>query len=145
MLNQNLFRDNPEAPDHAFVKQFQIASDVANDLLDDDACDDLIFGGKAGDFSWNSANQGNLAEDTTPVTLDTKAASDHLGSPQGPTTRHDLLNFGGISAKAGKASPGLYAEPSVFSPFAVAHLGDECTKEPNTTKESSRITPRLNA
>ena len=57
MLNQNLFRDTtPETPDHAFVKQFQIASDVANDLLDDDACDELIFGGKAADFSWTSAN-----------------------------------------------------------------------------------------
>lgn len=64
MLNQNLFRDNtnPETPDNAtLIKQFQIASDVANDLLDDDACDDdLIFTGKAadnsGDSSWGPAN-----------------------------------------------------------------------------------------
>lgn len=89
-------------------------------MLDDDACDDLIFGGKAGDLSWTSANQGTLAEDATPVTLDTRAGSDHLGSPEGLSKSPDQLNFGGISAKAGKSGSGLGAEASVFSPFAGA-------------------------
>lgn len=41
MLNQNLFRNNPESPTatSALLKQFQIASDVANNILDDDAED----------------------------------------------------------------------------------------------------------
>lgn len=80
------------------------------------------------------------------MTLDTRAgsSSDHLGSPEGPTSR-DLLSFGGISAKAGKDVSGHGAEASVFSPFAGVHLGDECAQQANTTKESSRITPRLNA
>ena len=34
MLDQNLFRETPETPD-ALIKQFQIASDVANNILDD--------------------------------------------------------------------------------------------------------------
>ena len=38
MLSQNLFRNNPESPTatSALLKQFQIASDVANNILDDD-------------------------------------------------------------------------------------------------------------
>jgi hypothetical protein len=28
MLDQNLFRENTETPDHALIRQFQIASDV---------------------------------------------------------------------------------------------------------------------
>ena len=29
MLDENLFRENPETPDHALIKQFQLASEVS--------------------------------------------------------------------------------------------------------------------
>ena len=53
------------------------------------------------------------------MTLETRAGSEHLGSPEGPSS-NDLLNFGGISAKAGRDGSGLGAESSAFSPFASA-------------------------
>jgi len=43
MLDQNLFREIAESPrNHNLLKQFHIASDVANDLLDD-AEDDMLM------------------------------------------------------------------------------------------------------
>ena len=42
MLDQNLFRENIESPSHAQIKQFQIASDLANNILDSDSEADFL-------------------------------------------------------------------------------------------------------
>lgn len=52
MLDQNLFRENSETPDHPLLKQFQIASDVANDLLDNDSSDNCSSKDRSTDLSW---------------------------------------------------------------------------------------------
>ena len=116
MLNQNLFRENPESPTatSALIKQFQIASDVANNILDDDAEDaDFLPSG-----AWTSPNVSSSGSksssrfggsQTTPGCQNTKSTT------TGSTSSQQFDSFGGISTKGGPDVQGSPPETSMFS------------------------------
>ena len=111
MLNQNLLRENLESPraTSALFKQFQIASDVANNILDEDAEDaDFLPSG-----AWTSPNisssgrtSRHFESQATPGGVNTKSTtgSSHFDS------------FGGMP---GKGAPDVYVSPPETSMFSL--------------------------
>lgn len=102
MLDQNLFRDNLESPtaSSALIKQFQIASDVANNILDDDAEADFL------PSAWTTpnSNQSKDRRDSQGNDLNTKS-----------TASSCFDSFGGMSAKGASEVLGSPSEASMFS------------------------------
>lgn len=110
MLNQNLFRENPESPraTSALIKQFQIASDVANNILDDDAEDaDFLPSG-----AWTSPNVSSSAK---ACYFDSQQATPGCSNTKSTTVSSQFESFGGNTTKGGPDVIATLPETSMFS------------------------------